>query len=298
MINNQNSRERAQLENHYSEYFERTEEPERSDEIWEVKVLKIFAVSITTSLVMLVATPTFAVTIHACIAAGEGKFYNVRLGPPPNCNKGDQYINWAQDGTASQDGQIRIIRHEYPNDAFQITSDFRSRYNTIGQKRKAPHSGIDIMAPEGTPVLAIADGVVFRSRLHKKNGEEIKIKHAFGTNDEIRAQYIHLGARLVKVGDKVRRGQIIGTVGTTAAPEMLTSGVAHLHMALWSTSRRGNGGSCCKNEDPHEFWYGGTDAITVYRPGTDYSEYPQRITYPIPGKNNLDHFRKKLAELS
>ena len=168
----------------------------------------------------------------------------------------------------------------------------------IGQKRRAPHSGIDIVAPVGTPVLAIADGVVFRSRLNRKFGEEIKIKHAFGTRDEIRAQYFHLNARLVKVGDKVRRGQIIGTVGKTGSPEMLTSGVAHLHMALWSTSRRGNGGRCCKNEDPHEFWYDGRDTITVYRPGKDYSDYPHRFTYPIPGKNNLDHFRKKLADLN
>jgi len=187
---------------------------------------------------------------------------------------------------------------EQKSDFFEISSDFGSHYNMIGQKRKAPHSGIDIPAPEGTPVLAIADGVVFRSRLHKKNGEEIKIKHAFGTPDEIRAQYIHLDTRLVKAGDKVRRGQIIGMVGKTGSPEMLTSGVAHLHMALWSTSRRGGGGQCCKKEDPHELWYDGADAITVFRPGEDYSDYPHRITYPIPAKTDLDHFRKKLAELN
>ena len=189
-------------------------------------------------------------------------------------------------------------KHQYPQDAFQITSDFGSRYNTIGKKRNAPHSGIDILAPEGTPVLAIADGVVFRSRLNRKFGEEIKIKHAVGTQDEIRAQYTHLDARLVKVGEKVRRGQIIGTVGKTGSSEMLTSDVAHLHMALWSTSLRGDGGRCCENEDPHEFWYDGRDTVTVYRPGKDYSDYPYRFTYPVPGKDNLDHFRKKLADLN
>ena len=174
-------------------------------------------------------------------------------------------------------------RHEYPQDAFQITSDFGSQYNTIGKKRNAPHNGIDILAPEGTPVLAIADGVVFRSRLNRKFGEEIKIKHAVGTQDEIRAQYTHLDARLVKVGEKVRRGQIIGTVGKTGPPEMLTSGVAHLHMALWSTSLRGDGGNCCENEDPHEFWYDGRETVTVYRPGKYYSDYPYRF---IPASIN------------
>jgi len=261
-------------------------------------VLKKIAVSVAISLVLLIATPTYAVTIHACIAAGEGKFYNVQLGTPLKCNSGDQYINWAQEGATSQDFQISVMRHEYPSDAFQITSDFRSRYNTIGQERKAPHSGIDILAPEGTPVLAIADGVVFRSRLHEKNGEEIKIKHVYGTKDEIRAQYIHLSTRLVKVGEKVRRGQIIGTVGMTGAPEMLTSGVSHLHMALWSTSRRGDGGRCCKNEDPHELWYDGRDTITLFQPGKTYLEYPHRFTYPIPGKNDLNHFQRKLVELA
>ena len=147
-------------------------------------------------------------------------------------------------------------------------------------------------------MLAVADGVVYRSRLHEKNGEEIKIKHAIGTRDEIRAQYYHLSARLVKAGEKVRRGQIIGTVGKTGAPNMLTSGVPHLHMALWSTSRRGDGGRCCKNENPHEFWYDGKDSITLYQPVRMYSDYPHRITYPIPGRNDLDYFRKKLAELA
>ncbi len=262
------------------------------------KVLRNIAFSVAAALVLLIAIPAFAETIHACITADEGTFYNVRIGKPSNCKKGDQYITWNHKGPSGQDGQVRVKGHEYPHDAFRITSDFRSRYNTIGQKRGAPHSGIDIMAPTGTPVLAIADGVVFRSRLHKKNGEEIKIKHAFGTRDEVRAQYIHLNVRLVKVGDRVRRGQIIGTVGMTGAPEMLTSGVPHLHMALWTTSRRNDGGRCCKNEDPHELWYGGRDRITVYQPGNVYSDYPHRFTYPIPGKNDLAHFQKKLAELN
>ena len=261
-------------------------------------MLRKIAVASAASLVLLAATPAFAETIHACITAGEGTLYDVRIGTPSNCRKGDQYINWNQEGATDQDEEIRVMRHEYPQDAFQITSDFKSRYNMSGQKRKAPHSGIDILAPKGTPVLAIADGVVFRSRLNRKFGEEIKIKHAFGTQDEIRAQYIHLNARLVKVGDKVRRGQIIGLVGMTGSPEMVKSGLPHLHMALWSTSLRGDGGECCKKEDPHEFWYDGADAITVYRPGKDYSGYPHRFTYPIPGKTDLDHFQRKLAGLT
>jgi murein DD-endopeptidase MepM/ murein hydrolase activator NlpD len=298
MINRLSSTERALLEIHCSKYFEGTEWLERNDEIREVRVLRKFAVLSAASLVLLAATPAFAETIHACITAGEGTLYGVGIGTPSNCKRGDQYINWNQEGVAGQDEQIRVMRHEYPQDAFQITSDFKSRYNMSGQKRKAPHSGIDILAPEGTPVLAIADGVVFRSRLNRKFGEEIKIKHAYGTPDEIRAQYIHLDARLVEVGDKVRRGQIIGLVGKTGSPDMLTSGLAHLHMALWSTSLRGDGGECCKKEDPHELWYDGSDAITVYRPGKNYTGNPHRFTYPIPGKTDLDYFQKKLASLT
>ncbi len=298
MVNIKRSSERVLLEKYCSKYFERTDWLEHNDEIWEVKMLRKLAVSSAASLVLLVATPAFAETVHTCISAGEGTIYNMKIGTPPNCNRGDQYITWNQLRATGQDGQIRVMKHRYPKDAFHITSDFGSRTNTNGQKRKAPHNGIDILAPEGTPVLAIADGVVFRSRLHSKNGEEIKIKHAFGTKDEIRAQYFHLDTRLVKVGDKVRRGQIIGTVGKTGAPEMLSSGVAYLHMALWSKSLRGDGGRCCRNEDPHEFWYNGRDTITVYRPGKDYSGYHYLITYPIPGKDDLDHFQKKLAELT
>lgn len=165
--------------------------------------------------------------------------------------------------------QVDAYSIQYPNDAFKITSDFRDRYNSIGQKRRKPHSGIDIPTPIGSPVLAVADGYVYRSRYHSSNGNEIKIKHAFGTMDEIRAQYIHLDRRLVEVGDKVKRGQVIGTVGQTGSRKSLTSGVSHLHLALWTTSRRGAGGRCCRNENPHEYWYDGVGEIALFRPNVD-----------------------------
>ena len=95
-------------------------------------MLRNLAVLGAASLAWFAATPVFAETIHACISAGEGTFYGVRIGTPPNCNDGDQYINWNQEGATGQFDPIRVLRHEYPGDAFQITSDFRSRYNTIG----------------------------------------------------------------------------------------------------------------------------------------------------------------------
>ncbi|HHQ48950.1 MAG TPA: hypothetical protein ENK19_08735 [Acidobacteria bacterium] len=77
--------------------------------------------------------------------------------------------------------------------------------------RPAYHRGIDISARRGTPVHAPADGVVtFAGRQHGF-GREIRISHGFG----IVTVYGHLSAIGVRPGQRVRRGDVIGRVGST-----------------------------------------------------------------------------------
>jgi len=76
-----------------------------------------------------------------------------------------------------------------------------------------PHLAVDLAAPEGTPVMATADGrVVFRA-MNGGNGNMITIDHGNG----YRSSYAHLSGfrRGLKVGDRVRQKDIIGYVGST-----------------------------------------------------------------------------------
>jgi murein DD-endopeptidase MepM/ murein hydrolase activator NlpD len=93
----------------------------------------------------------------------------------------------------------------------------------------APHFGVDIAAPEGTPIHAPADGMVSLSDDHYLNGGLILLDHGRGVS----TAYLHQSRRLVRAGDAVRRGQEIGRVGATGR----ATG-PHLHWAMsWFETR-------------------------------------------------------------
>jgi murein DD-endopeptidase MepM/ murein hydrolase activator NlpD len=85
------------------------------------------------------------------------------------------------------------------------------------------HSGLDISAQRGQSVYATADGVVQSAGYTGDYGNLIVIKHEFGLS----TRYGHLSAYKVKVGDTVKRGDVIGLVGSTGR-----STGAHLHYEI------------------------------------------------------------------
>ena len=87
----------------------------------------------------------------------------------------------------------------------------------------APHYGVDMAAPVGTPIQAPADGTVSISDDHYLEGGLTLIDHGQGVS----TAYLHQSKRLVKAGDVVKRGQRIGLVGATGR----ATG-AHLHWAM------------------------------------------------------------------
>jgi murein DD-endopeptidase MepM/ murein hydrolase activator NlpD len=77
---------------------------------------------------------------------------------------------------------------------------------------KAPHSGMDIAVPEGTPVKAPADGVItFAKPDLYLTGGTLLLDHGFGLS----SNFLHLSRIDVKVGQHVRQGQVIGAAGKT-----------------------------------------------------------------------------------
>jgi murein DD-endopeptidase MepM/ murein hydrolase activator NlpD len=88
---------------------------------------------------------------------------------------------------------------------------------------ESPHYGVDMAAPTGTPIHAPADGKVSISANHYLNGGFTLLDHGQGVS----TSYLHQSQRLVRVGQAVKRGQLIGLIGQTGR----ATG-PHLHWAM------------------------------------------------------------------
>ena len=93
----------------------------------------------------------------------------------------------------------------------------------FNEQERNPHNGLDIAAPEGTDIQAVADGTVIESGDFFFSGNMIYVDHGQG----LISLYAHLNRIDVKPGDVLRRGDIIGAVGQTGR----VTG-AHLHFAI------------------------------------------------------------------
>lgn len=82
----------------------------------------------------------------------------------------------------------------------------------FGMRGKRMHEGIDLAAPKGTAIRAAAEGkVVYSGAGMKGYGKVVVVKHA----DEFSTVYAHNSSLLVKMGEKVQKGQVIARVGST-----------------------------------------------------------------------------------
>jgi murein DD-endopeptidase MepM/ murein hydrolase activator NlpD len=91
-----------------------------------------------------------------------------------------------------------------------LTSGFGMRsHPVLGGRRQ--HNGVDLAAPRGTPVYATADGRVGMAQWYSSYGNYVQIEHGA----QLQTRYGHLSSYTVSAGDMVRKGDLIGYVGST-----------------------------------------------------------------------------------
>jgi murein DD-endopeptidase MepM/ murein hydrolase activator NlpD len=103
-----------------------------------------------------------------------------------------------------------------------ITSSFGYRTSPQTGGREF-HKGLDIAGRTGTPILAPADGEVIYATAKRSLGNAVKLRHGYGVD----TVYGHMQELLVRPGEKVKRGQQIGLMGSTGR-----STGPHLHYAV------------------------------------------------------------------
>ena len=135
--------------------------------------------------------------------------------------QGDKVQYWEYNGASLRKQLLKA-----PLKFTRISSRFsRSRLHPVHRVYR-PHLGVDYAAPSGTPVYAVADGVVSFKGWSGGGGNTLRIKHA----GNLETGYLHLKgyAKGINKGSRVRQGDLIGYVGSTG-----TSTGPHLDYRIW-----------------------------------------------------------------
>ncbi|MFZ5653826.1 MAG: peptidoglycan DD-metalloendopeptidase family protein [Pseudomonadota bacterium] len=121
----------------------------------------------------------------------------------------------APDGSAdyyTPDGRpMRKAFLRAPVDFTRVSSNFNPRRLHPVFKTVRPHNGIDYAAPRGTPIYAAGNGKVIRAGYTGPNGNFVVVQHG----SRYTTKYLHLDKRMVKTGQTIRQGEVLGTVGST-----------------------------------------------------------------------------------
>lgn len=134
---------------------------------------------------------------------------------------------------------IQPVKNE---DLSRIASGYGWRSDPFTKARKF-HYGMDFTSPRGTPIYATGDGVIVRADSGSSGyGNHIRIDHGYGYT----SLYAHLYKYNVKKGQRVKRGDVIGFVGSTGRSQ-----APHLHYEIFKDGDRIN---------PINFYYGNLSA--------------------------------------
>ena len=117
-----------------------------------------------------------------------------------------------------------------PLDDWYITSNYGWRIHPIYHDRRF-HNGLDLRAPEGTPVYSIAEGIV-RTYTSGKGGKTMAVVH----DNNFESKFAHLSKFIANTGDHVNAGDLIALTGNTGS----STTAPHLHYSLYENGSHVN----------------------------------------------------------
>ncbi len=120
------------------------------------------------------------------------------------------FAKW-EEPTSVGPAKLRVaVPSRMPLEDTRLTSDFGMRtHPVLGGRRN--HKGVDLSAPSGTPIYATADGFVSKAEWYSSYGNYVSIEHGA----ELQTRYAHMSRIAVAPGTRVKKGEIIGYVGST-----------------------------------------------------------------------------------
>ena len=139
-----------------------------------------------------------------------------------------------EEAITGKDLTAKSVPAGWPVRSGYITSNYGMRVHPI-RRRVHFHKGVDFAAPHGSPVVAVADGIVTFSGRRSGYGNLVEIQHS----DGYVTRYGHNSNNLVQEGQQIRRGQMIGAVGSTG-----TATGPHVHFEVLKDGM---------NENPMQF---------------------------------------------
>ncbi len=168
-------------------------------------------------------TPASVGKVHAAYyKSGNKEYYAIYY------DNGDHKGYYDQEGRPMKSAFLKA-----PVKYSRISSYYNlNRFHPI-LKYNRPHYGTDYAAPEGTPIMAVGDGVVTQASYTSGNGNFVRIKH----DKTYETQYLHMQkfAQGIRAGTRVRQGQTIGYVGSTG----LATG-PHVCFRFWKNGEQVN----------------------------------------------------------
>lgn len=135
-----------------------------------------------------------------------------------------------EEAIMEKDLTAQSVPSGWPVRSGYITSHYGMRVHPT-KRRRIFHEGVDFAAPRGTPVVAVADGLVVFSGKRSGYGRMVDIRHV----DGLVTRYAHNQANLVQEGQRVRQGQKIATVGSSG-----TATGPHVHFEVLKNGQHQN----------------------------------------------------------
>lgn len=122
------------------------------------------------------------------------------------------FASWKQlDSNSPANASAAVsIPSRMPVNGVRMSSDYGMRTHPVLGGRRA-HKGVDLAGPTGTPVYATADGTVGMAQWFSSYGNYVQIEHG----GSLETRYGHLSGYTVAQGQKVRKGDLIGYIGST-----------------------------------------------------------------------------------